>query len=1035
MSVNPSIFPFSSLSNADLASNFSLSPNSAACIDNELKKILSDTLSDGIVDMFEFDYYTPCQLNNLANRYKNNIKLTMFHVNVRSLNCNYSKLVSFLQTLTFSFDIIVLSEIWSTNLSYYAQLLKGYEFFFDLPDNRIGGVGIYVKDTLNATQTYKYLPSSFNTKLRHYESVWIEVCFNNLTTVIGGYYRHPNTPIKEFSNDFSFSLDKTKNVKYCYILGDLNICLAKYSHNNAISEYVDVILDSKYLPYVYLPTRITKHSNSIIDHVYTNNLFIDGNICKTGLVVSDIADHCANFMFVIRENIKQCSSLSLDPIRISSKYNVNKFNNLLNHTDWSNIYNCTDINVAFNRFTDRLNAYHDSCFPLVIPKNRRSDKKWITPGLIKSINTKCKLYKKWIKTKKARDETKYKSYAKLLKRSLELAEKQYYNNLFDSKINGIKSIWTNINSLINSKQPKCSEVKKIIKDGITIDQSTDIANEFNNYFCEISDRLYCSNAHVINRVNNDYGSYLGHHYMNSFYCSAVTLSELLNIVHNLKTSKSCVGNSMSASLLKDCIDHISSPLLYLCNLSFEQGIFPDQLKMARVVPVFKKGSKLIVSNYRPISITNPFGKVLEKMMHSRMMSYLDKFKILYDYQFGFRKNHSTSFAVIDVVNMIQNQLHEGNYVMGIFMDLQKAFDTINFKILLDKLEHYGFRGSSLNWFKTYLTGRTQFTVVGSSKSTSRITSCGVPQGTVLGPLLFLLYINDITNSVCKSKIKLFADDSNLFVVSNNLPELFNIANSELSSLSQWIRANKLYINYDKTNYMIFEPSRHPHNFKSSMYNAILLFNGFALSQVHSVKYLGLFIDDKLNWCEHVNFIASKVASLTGILYRVKNFLPMSAKRNIYFALIYSVLTYCVEVYANISKSSLNPLIIKCNRLLRLLQQKPRRTPLYDLYTTFGTLPVDLLFEFYTGKFIHKCLWNSASMPSIFSDYFVRGTSLHTYNTRHRDNFLIQSKYSPKTILFYGPSMWSKLPHGLQNNPSLNSFLEAYKLYLSNRMKV
>jgi len=130
-----------------------------------------------------------------------------------------------------------------------------------------------------------------------------------------------------------------------------------------------------------------------------------------------------------------------------------------------------------------------------------------------------------------------------------------------------------------------------------------------------------------------------------------------------------------------------------------------------------------------------------------------------------------------------------------------------------------------------------------------------------------------------------------------------------------------------------------------------------------------------------------------------------------------------------------PLIITCNRLLRLLQQKPRQTPLYDLYTTFDTLPVDLLFEFYTGKFIHKCLWNSASMPSIFSDYFVRGTSLHTYNTRHRDNFLIQSKYSPKTILFYGPSMWSKLPHGLQNNPSLNSFLEAYKLYLSNRMKV
>src|SRR6267154_640809 len=441
-----------------------------------------------------------------------------------------------------------------------------------------------------------------------------------------------------------------------------------------------------------------------------------------------------------------------------------------------------------------------------------------------------------------------------------------------------------------------------------------------------------------------------------------------------------------------------------------------------------------MSNYRPISITNPIGKVLEKLMHFRMMNYLNKSKILYDYQFGFRKKYSTTFAVIDVINMIQNELHEGNYVLGIFMDLQKAFDTINFKILLDKLEHYGFRGVCLDWFKSYLVGRTQFTVVGNSRSTLRVTTCGVPQGTVLGPLLFLLYINDIINSVDKSQIKLFADDSNLFVISDNIQWLFNIANSELSNLSHWISVNKLHINYDKTNFMIFEPKKRALNPTKLLHQNTILFNGHVLQQVHSVKYLGLMIDDNLNWSDHINYLIGKVTSLTGILYRTKHFLPMNAKRNIYFALIYSVLTYCVEVYANVNKSSLNPLIVKCNRLLRLLQNKPRRTPLHDLYFAFDTLPINLLFEYYTAKLIHRCLWDSANVPPILSHCFLRGNTIHNHNTRHRDNFVILSKHSPKSILYYGPSMWAKLPEELQNNPSLNSFLKVYKQYLLKSMK-
>jgi len=419
-----------------------------------------------------------------------------------------------------------------------------------------------------------------------------------------------------------------------------------------------------------------------------------------------------------------------------------------------------------------------------------------------------------------------------------------------------------------------------------------------------------------------------------------------------------------------------------------------------------------------------------------MYNYLDKFKILYDYQFGFRKNYSTSVAVIDVVNMIQNQLYNGKYVMGVFMDLQKAFDTVNFNILIDKLEHYGIRGNYLNWFKSYLIGRTQFAVINDAPSNIRTTTCGIPQGTVLGPLLFLLYINDIANAVTDSQIKLFADDSNMFIIGDNPKSLFDRANKDLSNLSRWINVNKLHINYDKTNFMIFEPKFRINN--NNNYNTLtsmkLFLNGNEIQCVHSVKYLGVIIDDQLNWTDHIKHVTSKVSSMIGIMYRNNHFLPPYCKKNIYFALIHSVLIYCIEVYANVNKSQLKPLIIKCNRLLRLLQNKPRRTHAYELYALYNTLPVDFLFQFYTMNFIHKCSFNPSTMPCVVSGWFVRGSRNHSHNTRHKDNFVLQSNLNPKSVMYYGPSMWSKLPSQLQSISSSLSFLKLYKLYLIDGLK-
>ena len=345
-----------------------------------------------------------------------------------------------------------------------------------------------------------------------------------------------------------------------------------------------------------------------------------------------------------------------------------------------------------------------------------------------------------------------------------------------------------------------------------------------------------------------------------------------------------------------------------------------------------------------------------------------------------------------------------------------------------------FDSISFDWLESYLTNRYQFTVVNDAESALKGAKCGVPQGTVLGPLLFLLYINDIPNSLTKSQMKLFADDSNLFVIGNNVASLFNLANNELSLLSQWINANKLFINYDKTNFMFFDPIKRHKVTNHSFDLPPLLLNNHQIERVHMVRYLGILIDDKLSWTEHINYLINRVSSICGILYRTNQFLPMNCKKNIFYALVYSVIIYCIEVYGNVNKTILNPLLVKYNRLLRLLLHKPRRTRLYDLYSSFDTLPINLLFEFFTAKLIHKCLYDNIHVPVSISRLFIPRSSMHSHNTRHSNTFFLNSNCNPKSIMFYGPSMWSKLPSHLQSVSSINVFLRNYKHYLFDTMR-
>ena len=471
---------------------------------------------------------------------------------------------------------------------------------------------------------------------------------------------------------------------------------------------------------------------------------------------------------------------------------------------------------------------------------------------------------------------------------------------------------------------------------------------------------------------------------------------------------------------------ISDKLCDWLNTCAVQGIYLDILKTGRVTAIYKWGDKKDVGNYRPITVLSSFNKLFEKLISKRIISFLDRFNIISSRQYGYLRKKSTNHAIIDFIRNVLNAFQIKKYLVAIFIDLSKAFDCVDHAILLKKLDRYGFRGNILRLLESYLSNRKQFVDMDGTTSDTQNVTKGVPQGSVLGPILFLLYINDLNYIMEALQKILFADDTVLFGIFDSMGLASTYLNICLGILYQWLCTNKLKLNISKTKFMIF-------TYRTQFQIPNLLLNNTSIEYVTSIKYLGVILDHKLNFNEHINLIRTKLARINGLIYSLKSFLPLHCLRSIYFSFSYSYINQNIILWGAAPQSVIAPLQVMQNKIVRNIAPTDMiGLHTKDIYNNLNLLNINQIYKYRCLEFGFKWLY--------CGDYNMLNAERenlhyqHAHNTRARGQLRApfpRLERHRQFVAYQFVRMYNLLPENLCNSRNINYFKKYSLQYIKN----
>mgnify|MGYP001792265277 CR=1 FL=1 len=920
------------------------------------------------------------------------------HLNINSLRNKFESIQLLIKD---SFDIFLISETKIDSSFPNAQFnIPGYKIFRKdrvINGSNGGGLMFFIKHDIPC-KVFVSQCFSVNTEI-----LTVQLNLNKSKILLVGLYKPPSINDEEFLNELQMGISNLSATFDQFVLiGDLNLRindpkLIEFCENFSLKHLINE------------PTCFKGENPTQIDHIITN---VSSRFMKSCALETGISDHHKMIMTIFRMTIAKGDNKTLN-YRCYKKFDTHKFENdlLISIKDSENL----------KHFCDKFQSVLNLHAPIKKKKIRHNNQPFMTKALRKAIMVRSKLRNIFNCNKSSNNWSKYKRQRNLCVNLLRQNKRHYFNNLNIKSVTDSKKFWKNIKpNFVNENKAAdtiiLSQNEKIIKD------QRIVAEEFNNYFTDITKSLELKKTKSFN--SNHSISDIINHFKNSesvikikeqcnenaesFSFTAFKKEEIIKILNDLP-NKSSILNDIPLSILKKYVYIYSEKLTSIFNNCLNENKFPDILKKADVTPVFKKGTATDKENFRPISTLSHLSKIFERLLYNQIEAFfIDKFS---DFLTGFRKNNSTQYALLHMVEYWKTNLNKGNHIGAIFMDLSKAFDTLNHNLLIAKLEAYGFSMDSLVFIKDYLSNRFQRCKIGDHISEWRKIKTGVPQGSILGPLLFNIFINDIFKFVHRSCICNYADDNTLYSFGKNFESIYQQLSFDFLSLKNWYYHNYLVLNPDKCYYMTFGIKKDNENLK---------IEDLTISNVNEVKVLGVVIDNQLSFTPHIKRICSNANQKLNALFRVSKQMTNEQLNLLVNAFIKSHFNYCPLIWMLCSHHSMNKINKIQERTLRLLYNS------YD--TTFDEL---LLISGEVSTHM-RCIWfllaeiykfiNGLSPPIMNEVFTIRE---NTYNIR---NFNIfggdvpkSNRYGINTIPYLGNKLWNIIPINIRNSPSLECF--------------